>query len=260
MSAIDYCINKVINSDIPRVILDDVFINSRARRLRLPSTVEDGIRNKIIKSIIIPDLSTMGGTQVAIELDSTDYEDVTTNERIYKIPLSATQGREITRLEYVCTSIYTGAVANAGIITNIENLIRNISQMKDEMNAEMTLLPNNSILINNPLYVTSNLFIVCLLELDPYLSTIRPAYYRPLSKLVIAATKAYIYKETITNLDIAHLIDGRDFGVYKQLIENWSDMHETYEDLLDGKWRKFLIFNDAQLYEAHILRAGKWRV
>lgn len=259
MSAIDYCINKVMNSDIPRAILKDVFIDERAQRYRLPSSIEDGIRNKIMKAIVIPELSTMGGTQVAIDIQSIPYSDLNNNERIYQIPLTSTQGREITRLEYICTSTFSGSTGNEGIITDVEKLMRNQSPMKEEMNGEVTLLANNNILINNPLYVLSNVFLVCLLELDPHLTTIKPAYYNPLSKLVIAATKAYIFRETVLEMDRAKLYDGREFGSYKDIVSNWSDMYETYEDLL-VKWRKYLILNDPQLKEAHVLRAGKWRV
>lgn len=259
MSAIDYCISKIMRCDIPRAILDDVFIDDRAKRYRLPSSIEDGIRNKVLKGIIIPDLTTKGGTQVAIDVQGLTYSDLNNNERIYNVPLQLTAGREITRVNYVCTSTYTGSTGNDGIITDLEKMQRNLSPMKEEMNGEVTLLPNNNLLINNPLYVLSNVFLVCMLELDPHLTTIKPAYYNPLSKLAIAATKAYIYRELVLELDRAKLYDGRELGTYKDIVTNWSDMHETYEDLL-AKWGKYLILNDSQLKEAHILRAGKWRV
>lgn len=259
MSAIDYCINKVLNSDIPRAILRDVFIDDRASRFRIPSSVEDGIRNKIMKAVVIPDLSTKGGTQVAIPMDSLQSEELNTNERIYQVPLSVTQGREITRLQYLATAIFEGSKTNGGIITDIEKLGRNMRPMKDQMNAEVTLLPNNYVLVNNPLFVITNIFLICLLELDTNLTTIKPAYYNALSKLAIQATKSHIYRELVLEIDRAKLYDGREFGTYKDIVSNWADAHETYDDLL-AKWGKYLILNDSQLKEAHVLRAGKFRV
>ena len=60
MDAFNYAVRKIMNSDIPDMILDDAFNTIKMRQQRLLRSIESSIITEVIQKRVMPDLNTLG--------------------------------------------------------------------------------------------------------------------------------------------------------------------------------------------------------
>lgn len=268
MNTIDYIVRKITRCDIPDVILENTFLGNR-RRLRNPGkALEYELREKIITDMLIPDMSRVGGVQLILQLDGIPYEKLSNWERVYRIPTRVTSGRIISQAHLITlnlTSNFTQSLPNQNyqynrnsVIDNSANrLVKNNSPMPNRMNAEVEILSDNVIKINDWQSFSSKLTLQCLLEYSNELTEIRPAYHPVVAKLGILATKSYIWKNHRITLDKVRVEGGREIGVYAEFVEEYRDAYQQYEEYLDTVVAKSLILNDQGRKQEHIWNSGK---
>ena len=71
------------------------------------------------------------------------------------------------------------------------------------------------------------------------------------------ATKAYLFRELALTVDRTKLEGGRDFGRYKEFIDQWADSYQMYGELFESKWNVILLLNDQNRKQKHIMHAGR---
>ncbi len=269
MSCVSHCIDYITNADIPDMILEDAFIPPRDRRARVSRSVESYIRKQIFERRIIPDLSRMRGVELSLNLSDLPYEKIQNYQRIYRIPMEKTQGRAIVSAQLGVlnvTSNYAEAMPGQsnirGSISTLQyaamRVVASNSPIPNIGNAEIEEIVDNVIKINDYQNFSADMSIICKLSYSNDLSEIRSAYYIDVCDLALAATKAYIYRNLSLMVDKTRLDAGRDFGRYKEFIDEYRDAHQQYRDILDQKMEKVLVLNDQAAKQRHIMKAGKF--
>jgi hypothetical protein len=269
MDAVTHAINDV-KYEIPEEILNDAFIDRRSRYMRRPQSLDAAIRETIIDRRIKPDLDNLGGVMVVIDLNGVPYEKLSNYERIYTIPRSKTMGRTISQVLRVgmnVTSNYQERIPGQSsasfqispVERSIQSVVASHNPIPNISNAEVEMLGDNTFKINDYQNFTTDISLECLISYTKELSELKRPYFRDFSQLVVLAVKAYIYKELSLKLDRTRLEGGRDFGRYKEIVDEYRDANQMYNDLLDEKWAKLLLLNDQNRKQKHIIRAGSIR-
>jgi len=270
MDVITNAINSIIY-EIPEEILEDAFKGKRQRYGRRLQSIESTIREQVIEKRIKPDLENLGGLSIVLPLDGVHYDKLSDYSRIYTIPKSLTQGRSISQVMRVSlnvTSNYAERIpgqSNSAITVSpyarsIQSVIASHQPIPNITNAEVELLGDNVVKINDYANFSVDICLECLLSFTPELTEIKRPYYVDFARLATLACKAFIYKNLRLRLDKTRLEGGRDFGEYKAIVEEMSDANQMYNDLLDEKWGKILILNDQNRKQKSIMRAGKFKV
>lgn len=270
MDAFTYAIRRVQNSDIPDELLEDAFIDRNARIRRSSRSIFDAIREEIIVKRVMPDLSKIGGVQVDINLQGIPYVIAEENVRIYTIPFSKTMGRVITNplgLYLNVTSNFadrhpgqtTSPFYMAPIERSVKRVINSWRPIPYINNVRIEIESDNVLRIRDYQNFSPDSTLRCLVEYSENFSELTPAYYTDFANLVALATKAYIYRKLAISVDKAKLDGGRELGRYREFLDQYAEMFQSYEQVLNEKWSKIAILNDQQRNEAHIARAGHIR-
>ena len=271
MNAIEHALNRLKFSDIPSQILEDGFQKKEQRWARRRRSIDGEIREQLIDNLIKPDLETIGGVMLEIPLSGVPYEKLEDYSRIYVIPKHMTLGRDIVQVNRVSlnvTSNYAeripGQSTQAFTVSPFERSIQSVTAshrpIPNITNAEVELLGDNVVKINDYQNFSVDITLECRIAYSDDLIEIKKPYYQDFAELVNVACKSYLYRELALSLDRTRLEGGRDFGRYKEFVDQWSDHHQMYQDLLDKKWHNILLLNDQARKQKHIFRAGRVKI
>lgn len=270
MDAFTYAIRRVQNSDIPDELLNDAFIDRDSRIRRNSRSVFEAIRDEIIIKRVMPDLSKIGGVQVDVSLQGIPQVSLPDNVRIFTIPLEKTMNRLITNP----LGIYLNVTSNfadrhpgqtfspfymAPIERSVKRVINSYRPIPYINNVRIEIESDNVIRVRDYQNFSPDSTLRCLVEYSETFSELKPAYYTDFANLVSLATKAYIFRKLAISVDRAKLDGGRELGRYREFLDQYSEMFNSYEQLLNEKWAKVLLLNDQQRNEAHVMRAGHIR-
>lgn len=270
MDAITFALRRVVNSDIPDLILEDAFVSKQSRLHRLPANMEDNIREKVIMRRVMPDLNAYGGVSIDINLSGLPYEMLPNYQRIYRIPFHLTQNREITQVLNISLNVTSnfaerqpGATNNTMFVTPIERAASRVVDswrpIPNMTNAQVELLGDNVLKINDYQNFSGDMTLRCLIGYSEEFAELKKPYYGLFADLVVLATKAFIFKNLSLEVEMAKLSGGREFGRYKEFIDDYRDSNEQYQTLLEEKFTKILLLNDQNRKDRHLLRAGHTR-
>lgn len=271
MNAIEHALNRLKFSDIPSRILEDGFKTKETRYGRRRKSIDAEIRDKIIDELIKPDLESIGGVMIQVELSGLPYDKLEDYSRIYTIPHNRTLGREIvmaSRVALNVTSNYaervpgqsTQAFTVSPFERSIQSVISSHRPIPNITNAEVEILGNNVVKINDYQNFSVDITLECRVGYSPDMIEIKKPYYQDFAELLNVATKAYLYRELSIDIDRARLEGGRELGRYKDFVDQWSEHYQMYQDLLDSKWHKILLLNDQARKQKHIMRSGKFKI
>lgn len=251
-----------IKFSIPRDVLNKVFVNASAY-YRSGTSIEQQIEYKVIRPRVLVDCNIAGGQQVAINLSGLPKEragDQTNVGTIVHIPKTRTEGKSIISVlsvVFVNSAIAAGymGMAQPGMasMTSLDStalssaaagLMSSADRIPWTETSRVELIAENTIIVRDNLMLPDNCSARCILENDENLSNISLRMYPLFSQLVTEAVKAYIYNETIVELDKGQLYYGQDLGVIKDIISGYSDANQNYLDLLAKKWTRAAAWND----------------
>lgn len=247
---------------IPKAILEEAFLRRRGFSQfakTTPVSLDYRIREEVIDARVIPDCNLVGGTEVTIPLHSVVPIHAPEHKTVYRIPLSLTQNRKITR---VYALVYgTGGVpthsnffSSGGSIYDdaAAGLLASHAPIPHVQNIEVRLIGENTIMTDNMVPISPNLHLRCVLEADNEFSHLKPTSIPIFSKLVEYAVKSYVYNTLIIEVDSAYLTGGQELGRFLSIIEDYSDSETLYEELFNDKWKKVAIFSDDQARKRHL--------
>jgi len=271
MNAIEYAINRLKFSDIPSEILEDGFRGKEDRYMRRRKSIDAEIRDKVIDNLIKPDLDAAGGVMLSIPLDGIPFDKLEDYSRIYVIPRTKTLGRDIVQVNRVSlnvTSNYSERVPGQSSSSfsvspferSVQSVIASHSPIPNITNAEVELLGDNVIKVNDYQNFSADICLECRIGYSDELIEIKKPYYQDFAELVNIATKAYLFRELALTVDRTKLEGGRDFGRYKEFIDQWADSYQMYGELFESKWNVILLLNDQNRKQKHIMHAGRVKV
>lgn len=268
MDVITYCTRKITRSDIPRAILEDAFLGNRVRMRREPETIESRFKEEIMYNIVREDLNAMGGTEITLCLNGIPYQKLSNYQRIYKVPTRLTGGRRITQAHFAMLNLtsnfsetlpntQTGIYYRSSIDNSSQRVVNNNMPIPNRMNAEIEILGDNVIKINDWQNFTSDMNIVCLLAYSENLIEIKDAYFPVIAKMSNLATKAFCYRELALLVDKTRLEGGREFGRYREFIDEWRDTQQQYDEYLDSDVQRVMVLADQNRKQRHLQSIGK---
>lgn len=253
-----------IKQRIPRAILDKAFIKRSFDWRAAPvANIDEQILVTVIKARVLPDCNLIGGTQALIPLDGLYFDKPNDFTTVVHIPKDRTQGRSINSVLHVAYINRSAAVAysgngdiNSGYNSNENSALMGaavgamsaLDKIPLTSSANVQLISENTIMVKDTIVMPNNCYLRCILSNDENLNNIQLRSYPAFSKLVEYAVKAYIYNQLIIEVDVAELQGGQSLGIFKTVLEGYSDAEQNYQDYLKDKFEAILFMNDNESY------------
>jgi hypothetical protein len=222
-----------VKERIPIEILNLCFLTKPNYNV-LPITVEDQIRKKIIIEKVLRDCNLFGGIETYVDISLCRTEMVDTGNLIY-VGFEPTGGRKIiSALSVGFAGIMTGSVA-----PTISSAVGNPYVMTD---VRIELVGENVIFLDG--YVGARYSVLkCILNRDDDFASIPQRAVPILGDMVVYATKAHIYVTLKIKLSSAEIVQGVDIGVIKEMVDEYADAYDLYQEILT-RWRRISILAD----------------
>lgn len=249
MNNINTAIDMVMRS-IPEPILKQTFITLQSHKTRIPVTLSTCIAEQIIYKKVLPDMNIVGGTTVVIPLDQCIVKHQDVNFTIYHIPKSVTDNRKIVNVLEMMVNGYlqpsvsglTNHVSEIGLATTQSLLAMKTLPYRSE--GRVNLIGDNTVMVEVPYHMAMNNSIRCMLEYDTGLTEISPRASLDFAKLVVLCTKAHIYNANVVEMDMGYIKGGAQLGIYKDIIDGYSDALDEYYEELKTRWSKIAKLDD----------------
>ncbi len=245
---------------IPRQILEAVFIKRDGNWRQSQYNVDENIMATVVRPRVLIDCNLTGGAEVFIPLEGIHKERVNDYTSVYHIPKSKTQGRSILSVSNITftdptrmSSMGIGAVQGNNTMMRAGNaMIDAMGNIPVTSTAKVQLIAENVIMVQDTIVLPANIYLRCMIANDENMSHIQPRSYLAISKLVEYAVKAHIYNEMVIQIGQAQLFGGQDLGVFKDIVDSYSDANELYETHLKEVVTKVQFMNDHTTYERYI--------
>ena len=274
MSVIDRAIADV-RRKIPRQVLEIAFLGDIGRANRHGQNIEWYIRNRVIDNWVRPDCDLLGAYEDNIPLANAEVASDSQYRVTARISKEATGGRSIVSalaLNYIYN--VPGGMVNNGwqgnsfnmmnkgnspVLNTASRILRSASPAPITGSASVQLVAENTVLITDFIGDVRSCSLTCRLSHDPEMTVIQPGAVKPFNQLVLLATKAYIYNETVIDMDEAYLYNGMELSRVREIIDSYSDSAELYETFYEEQWRGVNFHNDSNRHGNYLrtLVAGK---
>lgn len=266
MDAIRKAVADLRFSAIPKALLEKAFFSpSLDWRQPTQNNLEEQIINLVIKPKVLVDCDIVGGEQTMIPLEGLTFDKPNPRTTVIRIPKSRTNGRSIMsvlNVSFLSYSLMSGygqqASYGSGLaFSNNDNsalmgatgaMLAAMDNIPVTSTADCKLIAENTISVIDVVSFSQNAYLRCTIANDENLNNIQIRSYSAFSKLVEYAVKAYIYNALIVEVDRAEMVAGMDLGVFKSILESYSDAHQTYHDYLREKWQAIALMNDTAAY------------
>ncbi len=259
MNCLIYSINE-INHQIPQELLHAAFtIDDSADTVNLNS-VDDKILRKLLRKRVLLDMNITGGIETTIALNNVQPSFYEYFYTIYQIPPEMTMNKEIVSALNIMLMPGSGTFGQGGLagnsfggmgqmnsnpIMNVANRIGSAAAPSGVLsNAHLEIVGYNTILIYANFRVLTNFGVRVLLENDSNLNNIQPRSYKAVSMACVLAAKAYIYNKLIIPVNSGYLASGQDLGMFKSILESYSEAENDYRTYLHEQLGSILFMND----------------
>ena len=251
MNLIQYSLS-CIEREIPREILEYVFISSVPLASRTPASLHSRIEAEVIEKWIRVDCGLMGGTEVKIPLTGLPYQQYDNYDLVFQIPMERTQGRRITQVHSVNSRYHDSTSQfNYGRQGHGSTLLGEASALLDAANppeisstANVSIIGPNIILIKDDVLHLNDMYLLAIVSYDQEFSNVPPSHYYLFAQLAVMATKAYIYNNAIIRVDQGTLYGGMNLGEFKNMIDNYADAAELYHTMIKEEWQGAAVMAD----------------
>lgn len=254
---------------INRHILDKAFVKRTFDyRLTNQSNVDDQILTHVIRPRVLLDCNIVGGVTAMVPLDGLPVDKPNNYITIIHIPKSRTNNKSIISVSNVnyydlgISGLYSGApgygynasidmTENTAAMNGALGIMASLDRIPITSTSDAQLVAENTIMIKDVFAMPPTAVLRCTLENDENLSNIQPRSYHHFFQLVEFAVKAHIYNELIVDMDMGELQGGQQLGIFKQIVESYSDAEQNYQDKLKG-WMAVSVMNDAPAFHRFI--------
>ncbi len=257
MPAANSPIEAALNSlemKMPRQILELAFFPSEEHRTTDATSLKERIRSTVIDNFVMTAMNTHGGKAIRLDIQQSWINVISPTLVMVNVPKNVTQNRRITST--LNASFGTNMVSSAavGIANQGSQYLMGASRMFNSAKTppyvgtpDIEVMGNNQLEIRNFVALPIRLSGIVRIEYSRDFTELRNQYWSEFEYLVELAIKAYCYNNLIVLMDRAELQGGMELGRLSSKIEEWSDVYETYSDVLRERWRRILILNDPLL-------------
>lgn len=255
---------RQIKSAVPLQILNYAFVydlfGTQGNMVNAVS-IDTLLQQRVIEDRVFEDINLKGGITDKIDLTGLPYEQTNVYTRVYRIPKWLTGNRRIAvplNIVYGSSGVagmpYPYAGAGSAMYEAANQVVNAMSPIAVPGTANVHLIAENTILIRDYLSNYGNIWLECVFEYDSRLSSLQPRSYQTFAQLCVLACKSYIYTNTIVRMDEGVVIGGYQIGAFKNIIDQYSDAEEKYNEMLEKDWSKVAVFNDPQEFVKHLRR------
>lgn len=244
---------------IPDEILRLVFRERRTGFVLRPRNIDEIIREKVIEARVLMDCNLVASQLVSIDISGLQFEKTELNTWVVRIPKDYTGGRSIMSVSGVSyqnprTQLNQGyATALGGSMMNsMRMMLASDTPVPNYHSHRVDLVGENVIMIDDLTTLQPNMWLWCHIANDENMNNLRPKYYPPFADLVVFAVKAFVYNSHIVKMDVGELQGGMSLGRIKEIIEQYSDAEQMYQDYLRTKWPKKALLNDMNSHTRYI--------
>ena len=264
MSAISKALTD-IKYIIPVEVLNLAFNDDTPYYRKQPISLDEIILLKVIRPRVLYDCNMVGGQEALVPLDGLlpDYSDSYT--QIYTIPKNRTDNRSIMSALSISYFPYAGAYGSAGVnystagalsqgilASTAQRAMDSYSATPPVSVAYVDLIGENVIMFRDSYRMTQAYFLRCVLANEDNLNNINIRSYSNFSKLCELAIKSYIYTTMVVKIDQAYLQGGQQLGAVKEIIDEYKDSEQMYQDYLKQTWASVSKMNDIMNYNRFI--------
>lgn len=247
-SPVEYALKKVIAKIPPKVL--NVAFPVHVGNVHV--SVTEQVRTKVINAIVLPDINLGSGKSKNIVLQKKFHEATVygpdekfTNVgmySLYRIPPEEREGLMISSVSALRAPYqyynnvpehYMGINPRVNASVLAQAVIDTHSMQGVIMLPVPELLAGDLIRLNPAQHNHLDYVVQCKLEYNENMFNLNPDAIQALGKLVVAATKAYIYNMCITDIDRVKMAYGTEQGTIQQIIDSYNDQAERYEELLE---------------------------
>ena len=256
-----------IERTIPKQILTEVFGREDFRNWRrnAPVTIDEMIKSKVIRPTVIKDCNLIGGRIILLSLEGAGFDLIDQFTTVYNVPVALTGNREIVS---VLSVHYLPALAMSGgpaapfammsptSVSDVQTAAQRVgdaaSNIPHVSSAEAELIGYNTVMIRDSMRSTQIYGLRCVIAHDENLANLSPRSYRHFAKACILATKSYIYNQLVIRMDQGRLEQGQELGRFKDIVDQYADSEEMYQDYIRNVLRKVLFMNDTTSHDRFI--------
>lgn len=238
---------------IPEEILDLVFMKKDYAYRDRPTNLDREIIRKVIAPRVIVDCNLGGGQDVIVPLMDMHRELTDEYMVVFRIPKEFTDNRSIMSVMsvmYLNPYLATGAISGQNVngwsqtMSASQAVLDAMSPIPNFSSSEVSIVGENSIAIRDARILPQQSFARCIVSYDDYMSNITPRSYIAFAKMVELAVKSYIWKNRVIKMDRAEMTAGVSLGSIKDVIDEYRDAEQMYQDYRKDVMRKVLKMND----------------
>jgi len=234
--------------NIPKEILELTFLENKDFKV---NSIDEAILNRIVRPRVIFDCNIVGGVEIYISIDKcillVNYiGDMT--EYLVEVPKALTNNRSIISPLSITVNLHNGLGINQ---FNVNDSIRETVGVMATAAASppittsrLELVGENKILVGNPSRIIVNGILKCVVENDANMSNIKPRSYIAFSKLVVLATKAYIYNFLSFKVAKGYIYNGHELSIINDIVNDYASANADYQDYLVNTWGRVAYHND----------------
>lgn len=210
-------------------------------------SLDERIKNSVIRPIVIKDCNLSGGVVVSIPVSQCAYSEMTRAEYIIEVPKSLTANRSINNILSLVsnTSYITGLPMfnTSSALTQAQHMMDALAAVNIVQTSRLELIGDNVILVQDPSITIFNTTIRAEIEYDEMMSNLHPRYLNHFAELCVLATKRYIYNYLKVKLDQGYIYGGHELGKIADEVDSFSDAADQYKEYLRDTMRKILFMN-----------------
>lgn len=256
MNPILFALNQAIVTGIPKEVLTRAFYDVQQYNNLDTRGLIFHLQDQVIYRFLLPAMNVVGGKRTIIELGDIQPEIRDRFTRIYRVPMSMTQGRSIVSALSISYGAYlnTGSIAYPGagggsqVLNSAQQAVNSVSAVQMNSTDQVALIGENVIMVRDAIQMYGGVNLECYLEHDKQLSDLHPRATLIFTDLVILAIKAYIHNKLIVQMDMGFIHAGHELGVIRDIISQYSDAHEMMMTMLKTDWPRVNAIVD---FESH---------
>lgn len=269
MATVDKLIHEIKRA-IPKQVLEVAFLKRQGRNPRHAGGLDWEIRQHVIRETILVDLSILGSETVNVPMNDSEIQFLENQDyrTVVKVPKTKTKGRPIVQViafnywyNTVAADLNNGWQTSSYNVQNCGNsptmnaaqqIMRAASPAPINGTSNVELIGENVVVINDYMGRISQGSLTVLLGQDDELTNYNNKAIWQLAQLAIYATKAWIWANTIIDLDSGHLYGGAELSKIEGIIEGYSDAYENYQEWLETVMQAVNFMNDAAGHQSFL--------
>ena len=243
MTAIEYALNE-IRFNIPNELLVIAF-KERNDLFSQVVTLDARIRKTVIEGRVIPNCSLTSGVTVKIPIEKCEVQHLADNEFFISVPKELTNNKKIiTALSLVSNTIYSYGLpmyANVNPMASVAGKMYN--HLTDDnviQTARLEVVADNLIFVSDPIVSIYGGYLKVKIEYDNKMSKLNMSAYPIFAQACIYAVKSYLRNKLRVQVDQGQIYSGHELSIIRELIDEYQDAEEMYQDMLKTKLKKAL--------------------